>query len=200
MKHNVITVTRQFGSLGRPIAKLIAKKMNIAYYDRDIIDATAEMLGIPVGQYQELKEKKLTTYDKMMYPLGIGDMVMQDKIFEAEKKVILDLAAKEDCLIVGRCADYILYNSDICNTFNVFIYAPYENRKMNCHVEFGIVPEFADDYIIKVDSSRSKVYERYTGSEFMSLAYRNMLIDSSKMSKEDIADLIIDAASKSFKS
>ena len=110
MGTNVITITREFGSMGRPIAKIVAEKMGYEYLDRDIIDATVEKTGIPIEQFLEMDERPLTAYDKMMYPLGIGDAVKQDRIFAAEEEAIRELAEKKNCVIVGRCSDYILHS------------------------------------------------------------------------------------------
>lgn len=198
MATNVITVTRQFGSMGRPIARMIAEKMGYAYYDRDIIDEVAVRSSIPIDKYLQMSEKPLTGYDKMIYPLGIGDAAKQDRIFSAEKEVILKLADKQNCVIVGRCSDYIMKTASKQNVFSVFIYAPYEARERFCQTELGILPDKVQDYIIRVDRGRAQYYKRQTGEEFMSQKYRNMMIDSSAFSSEAVVDLICQAAENYF--
>lgn len=111
MNKYVITVTRQFGSMGRPIAKKLAQRLGINYYDRDIVDMTAKKLNVPVSVISELEESVQGKFFRMKYPLGMGTSEMQNSIFETQKKIIRDIADKETCLIVGRCSDYILQES-----------------------------------------------------------------------------------------
>lgn len=198
METNVITVTRQFGSMGRPIAKAVAQKLGYEYYDRDIIDATVAKLKIPIESYLGMSEKKLSKYDKMMYPLGIGDAIKQDQIFQAEKEVILKLTEKKNCVVVGRCSDYIMHSVGHKNLFSVFVYAPYEEREKFCIKELGILPEKVSDYIIRVDSGRSEFYKRQTGEDFLSGKYRNLMLDSSFLPKEELVDIICKMAECKF--
>lgn len=199
MATNVITVTRQFGSMGRPIAKAVAQKLGFEYYDRDIIDAVASKISIPIDKYLQMSDKLLSAYDKMMYPLGIGDAAKQDSIFQAEKEVILKLSERENCVIVGRCSDYILKSIDRENVLSVFIYAPVEARKEFCKKNLGILPEKVEDYIIRVDRGRAEYYKRQTEEKFNSQKYRNLMIDSSCMPEEDIVDIICRMAMHKFK-
>lgn len=198
METNVITVTRQFGSLGRLIAKSVADKLGYEYYDRDIVEKAAEELGEPVYSLSEYGEHSYTKYGKMMFPLGYGVKNKQKKLFEIERRVILELASKKNCVIVGRCSDYILAEVNKKKHFSVFIYAPYEARFNYCLKELGLTPEGAEVYIEKVDSARKVFYKEHTGEGFDSLKYRNMLIDSSFMSKDKIVDLICEGARLAF--
>ena len=108
----VVTITRQFGSMGRPIAKKMAEKLGIEYYDRDIVDQAAKKLNLPVSVVDEVEETakkvKASPFARMMFPLGKGTSNTQDKIFEAQQNIIKFLAEKETCVIVGRCADFTL--------------------------------------------------------------------------------------------
>ena len=108
----VVTITRQFGSMGRPIAKKMAEKLGIEYYARDIVDQAAKKLNLPVSVVDEVEETakkvKVSPFARMMFPLGKGTSNTQDKIFEAQQNIIKFLAEKETCVIVGRCADFTL--------------------------------------------------------------------------------------------
>ena len=110
----VITVTRQFGSMGRPIAEKLAKKLGINYYDRDIVDMTAKKLNMSVSEISELEESVQGKFFYMKYPLGMATTETQDKIFEQQKEIIRNLAQKGSCVVVGRCSDYILKDFDNC--------------------------------------------------------------------------------------
>ena len=88
-KKYVVTIARQFGSLGRPIAKLMSNKLGVEYYDRDIVDQAAKKLNLPVSVVDEVEETakkvKASPFARMMFPLGKGTSNTQDKIFEAQR-------------------------------------------------------------------------------------------------------------------
>ena len=107
-KKYVITVSRQFGSLGRPIARKLAERLGIKYYDRDIVDMTAKKMNMRASEIVELEESVQGGFFRMKYPLGMGTGNIRDQIFENQKTIIKELAEKESCVIVGRCADSIL--------------------------------------------------------------------------------------------
>lgn len=113
-KHFVITISREFGSGGRYIGKLLAEKLGINFYDDELITLTANQSGLSENYIKEFSEKKKA---------GNYAKNNDDRMFIAESKVIHDLAEKESCVIVGRCADYILQDiKDKINLINIFIY------------------------------------------------------------------------------
>ena len=195
----VITVTREFGSMGRKIAKLTAEKMNFKYYDRDIIELTAKELRGSVEELSNFEDKKISVFQKMMYPLGKGTSSMQNTLYEMEKSVILDLASAGNCVIVGRCSDYILHECGHKDMLSVFIYAPYDKRIINSENELGLSQEMAEDCVEKVDKARQDFYRLHTGESFYSPKYRNLIIDSSIMSHEKCAEVISEIARAKFK-
>ena len=119
MEQYVVTVSRQFGSMGRTIAKQMAEKLGIEFYDRDIVEETAKRMGLPVSVISQKEENANSIYFKRQYPLGMGVSNMQDEIFNIQKNIIEDLAKKESCIIVGRCAESVL--ADYKNHFRVYI-------------------------------------------------------------------------------
>ena len=147
-----ITIARQFGSLGRQIGKQLAKELDIAYYDRELLEHAAESMGLPVSSLADLDDKMSGTFQKMLYPLGISSSATQSKLFEVQKTMILDAANKSSCVIVGRCADYILKNFP--NVLNVFVYADYEQRLSNCISDLHLYPEEAKHLMNNVDKAR----------------------------------------------
>lgn len=200
MAKNIITVTRQFGSLGRPVAKKLADKLGFKYYDRDIIEKAASEMGIPVLKFEEFGDRKLSAFDKMIYPLGLGNGVLQANVFEAEKKIICGMAEEGNCIIVGRCSDYILseagYSPD--DMLNIFFYAPYEKRKYNSMNSLGMDNEQAIEYMDKVDSARERYYKQHAFENFTSIKYRNLMIDTSIMEEDELVDWIVSLAVKKF--
>ena len=182
MAYNVITVTRQFGSLGRKIAKKVAENLGYEYYDRDIIElAVREMRG-DIEKLSAFDGQLASPFDKMMYPLGKGNSNMKRALFEMEKSVMVDLATSRNCVIVGRCSDYVLRECGIPkeNMLNVFIYAPIEKRLTNCKEELNLEdPGEAYTYLTRIDKAREDFYKHYTRHRFFSTKYRHLLIDSS---------------------
>lgn len=121
-KKYIVTITRQFGSLGRPVAREMSELLGIEYYDRDIVEATSKKMHLPVSQISEHEEKYSTNLFSMLLPLGSDPIAKQDEIYNVQKEIIREMAEKESCIIVGRCADYIF--RDHRNVINIYIYAP----------------------------------------------------------------------------
>ena len=122
-KKYIVTITRQFGSLGRPIAREMSEILGIEYYDRDIVEATSKKMNLPVSKISEHEETYSTSLFSMLLPLGSDSIAKQDEIYNVQKEVIRERAEKESCIIVGRCADYIF--RDHRNVLNIYIYAKY---------------------------------------------------------------------------
>ena len=123
MKQYVITISRQFGSMGRSIAQALAQQLNIDFYDRDIVEETARRMGLPVSVISDTEENAKSVYFRRIYPLGMGVPNLRDEIFLVQKNIIRDLAAKSSCIVVGRCGGSIL--ADMPNRLGVYVYAPY---------------------------------------------------------------------------
>ena len=144
-KKYVVTIARQFGSLGRPIAKMMSEKLGIEYYDRDIVEQAAKKLNLPVSHIDELEEKVKKTsknsYMRMMFPLGTESSSEQDNIFEAQQNIMRFLVERESCIIVGRCSDFVL--SDEPAAIHIYIYAPYDARVKNCVKDLNLTEEDA---------------------------------------------------------
>lgn len=201
MGKNVITVTRQFGSLGRKIAKMVADNLGYEYYDRDIIELAVKEMRGDIDQLAAFDGQIVSPFDKMMYPLGKGNAHMKKSLFEMEKSVMMDLAHKGDCVIVGRCSDYVLrkYGIPDENMLNVFIYSPIEKRLSNCKDELNLDdPGQAYTYLSNVDKAREDFYKHYTKHKFTSNKFRHLMIDSSLADFEKVADIITQTAKVKF--
>ena len=158
MERYTITIAREFGSLGRAVAQRLAGKLGIEYYDRDIVDQVAQQLNLPLSQISSAEERSHHGFFSHMFPLGTDEEYIQDMIFDVQKDIILELAKKSSCIIVGRCSDFLLKNEK--NVMNVFIYAPYEARLENCVKQLGMTQEEARRMIASVDKARNA----YTGN------------------------------------
>lgn len=192
MDNFVITVSRQFGSLGRPIAQKIAHKLNIEYYDRDLIEKAASIMNEDMRTVSPLDENIKLPFANALFPLGLGTGSAHRRLFKVQESLIRECVAKSNCLIVGRCADYIL--KDYKRRFSVMIYAPLEERIKNSVNELRIPEYEVTDYVKEIDRARDSYHKFFTDEKLDTVKYRDMLIDSSTMSQDEIADCIIDVA------
>ena len=133
MTNKVITISRQFGSGGRTIGKKVAEKLGIPYYDKELVDQVAKESGFShefieeIGEYASVTSSFLFNIAVSAHPMGLIDtMSVSDKLYVCQTNVIRDLAAKGPCVIVGRCADFIL--KDRPDTLHIFIHSDMEHR------------------------------------------------------------------------
>lgn len=127
--------------------------LGIEYFDRDIADESAKKTGLPVSTVSNAEETMSGGLFNMMFPLGQNPLLVQNRVFEAQREIILNLAEKESCIIVGRCSDYILEGFE--NHLRIFIYASYKQRMKNCVEALSMKPEEAKRMIREVDKARS---------------------------------------------
>ncbi len=197
----VITITRQFGSLGRPIAKRMAEKLHIEYYDRDLVDEAAKQLNLPVsvidGEEESAKKVFHNPFSRMVYPLGKGTNSTQDDIFTAQENIIKFLADKETCIIVGRCSDFILEDRE--NAMHIYIYAPFEDRVEHCVKDLNIELSEARKMIVAVDEARDSYHMNYAGYLPDDKYHKDILINSSFLGVEGTADYLVEAVQKKFR-
>lgn len=189
MSHYAITITRQFGSLGRPIAKKLSERLGIEYYDRDIVEQVAKETGLSVKTISNEEESAKNRFFRMMFPLGGPDTtVIQDHIFEVQKGIIQDLAKKEDCIIVGRCSDYVLRHHENC--MNIYIYAEMHQRMKNCVNILHLEPQTAKRMIRDVDKARDSYHIRYAGYYPNDENHQDIMIDSGFLGVDGTADVL----------
>ncbi|MDD6812287.1 MAG: cytidylate kinase-like family protein [Lachnospiraceae bacterium] len=184
----VVTISRQFGSLGRPIARKLSEILGIDYLDRDIVEETAKRMDLPVSKINQEEEAVKSRFLGMVYPLGIGRPGLKDEIFNVQKNIIRDYAKKDSCIIVGRCAEYVL--ADYSNVLKVYIYAPYEARLKNCVESLGLEEKEAREMMQEVDSARENYHKLYVAGYKSPFDYHDLCIDSSKFGVEGTAELI----------
>ncbi len=204
MNNIIITISRQYGSGGRNIGKLIANKLNINFYDKEFIEIVAKRTGIDI-QYLENMEEKFTNdnlffsaFHKEHFSSPFSDQIKYstlDKMFEIQSEVIKDIADKGNCVIIGRCANFILKKTEH-KCFNVFVHAPNKNRIERITKEYGVKIEDAETQLINTDKYRSNYYKYYTGMEWGNMMNYNLTIDSGYFNDENVCNIIIEAAKK----
>ena len=192
-----ITITRQFGSMGRTIAKELSQELGIEFYDRDIVEEVSRQLKLPVSQISDSEEKVSYHFWSRMFPLGTDEEYIQKIIFDVQKEIILDLAKKSSCIIVGRCSDAILENRE--NNMNIYIYAPVSKRLENCVNRLGMDESEAKKTIVRVDKAREAYHRKYAGFPPYDPEHRQLMIDSSMLGPEATAHWIAALARERFK-
>lgn len=196
----VITITRQFGSLGRPIAKRMSELLGIEFYDRDLVDQAAAKLQLAVSVVDEEEESAASETPfylrRMQFPLGKNTSARQDEIFEAQKNIIKFLADSETCIIVGRCSDFIL--SEMEHAIHIYIYAPYEKRVENCVKELNMDAKEARKLIVDVDEARDSYHMHYAGYYPDDKLHKDIMIDSSLLGAEGTAEYLAELIKRKF--
>lgn len=195
-KQYIITIVREFGSMGRPIARRLSELLGIEFYDRDIVEETARKMNLPVSVVSINEENQGSAYSRMRFPLGKSSREKQDEIFRVQSEIIRSLAKRESCVIVGRCSDYIL--RDFENRLSICVYAPFEKRIENCVSPLGMDEETAMQMTVEVDKARRKYHKRYANYSPEDIKNKNLLIDSSFFGIEGTARLIAEIAKSKF--
>ena len=196
MEKFTITITREFGSLGRSIAKELSRELGVEFYDRDIVEEVAQKLNLPISQVSDEEEKSKHSFWPRMFPLGTDEDYIQDIIFDVQKDIILDLAKKSSCILVGRCSDYLLEHEK--NNINIFIFAPYAKRLENCIETLGMTESEAKRMISSVDRARNIYHKKYAGFLPNDPEHKNLMIDSSLLGVTGTATLIADMVRKLY--
>lgn len=182
-KHIVITIAREYGSGGRYIGRLIADKLGIKFYDKDFIKKIAEKTGL-TEEYVEKNEQSKNT----LSALNSTGLTNQDELFINESREIEELANKESCVIIGRCADFVLKDRD--DVIKIFVYSNIKDKINRVTKFYGIDKEKAEKEIKNVDKSRAKHYKYYTEREWKDYSNYDICINSDLLGVEKVADLI----------
>ncbi|MEY8336428.1 cytidylate kinase-like family protein [Lachnospiraceae bacterium 62-35] len=202
MKRQIITISREYGSGGREIGRMTAEQLGIPFYDREIIEETAREAGMS-PEFVEGHEEKLN--NAFFYNFAVGaiyglahpdkpdlkNLPATERIFLAQKKVIEDMAEKGPCVVIGRCADFILRDRE--DVLKVFIYADMDSRKKRVIEEYGRLPEYIDQTVAYVDKRRRLHYETYTIQDWGDRKNYHLMLDSSAFGLEECAKIICKA-------
>ena len=192
MAKRIITVSREFGSGGRFIGEEVAKKLGIAYYDKNIINQIAEKSGLSpeyIQENSELSPKK----GLFAYALAGRDSTgksVEDMVYEAQRKVILELAAKEPCVIIGRNADYILKDMD--DVLNVFIHGDMPEKIERITRLYKVEEKEAVRMIEDTDKRRRTNYNFYTDQSWGKANNYTLSMNSSELGYERCKKIIIE--------
>ena len=191
----IITISRQFGSGGRSIGKEVAEKLGYDYYDSELVTQVAEETGLHPSYIEDAGEyapgKSILSY-AFSSGASPGSMNASDYLWSAQCSVILELAEKGNCVIVGRCADYILRDRDDC--LNVFIHANKEYRAKHIVERYGVRDKSPEKRLEEKDSKRKVNYKYFTGRVWGNIENYHISLDSSALTPEKCVDIIVDLA------
>ncbi|CBK79039.1 Predicted membrane protein [Coprococcus catus GD/7] len=193
---SVITIGRQYGSGGSELGQILADKLGYAFYDKEIIEMTAGTTGYSsnyVGEHQESLTNSLI-YDLVNHMYTFPETESpKDKIFDAQSKVIKEIAEKGHCVIVGRCADQILKDRTDC--LNIFLHAPLKNRIKRVMGKKNLTEKDAKQLILREERRRADNYHYYTRQIWGASANYHLSLDTS-LGYDYVLDVIIQTAKK----
>jgi cytidylate kinase len=192
----IVTISREYGSGGRIIGKLVAQKLSLPFYDREIIDRAVEKSGLSreIIESVELRAKSSLSYSfASTMSFGEGFMTepvsMNEKLFLCQFDVIRQIGESNEGVIVGRCADYIL--KDLPGVTNVFLYADYEDRVKRCISSYGVTEDEVKQRIKDYDKARANYYHYHTSQTWGDYRNYNLSLNTSYIEDERAADLIV---------
>lgn len=195
--NKIITIGREFGSGGREFGRRLAEELGIEYYDKEIITAIAEKTSMSQEYVQEILEGK----PHHLYPITIGQSMFitdnfyfhqEQSIYLAQSEIIRELAQKSDCVIVGRCADYILRD---LKPFKIFIHADIESRIRRCVArntdsQKHLTEKEIKKQILSIDKNRAKYYDFYTGNKWGDKNNYDICINTTDVVIKEIVPII----------
>lgn len=192
----ILTIGRQFASGGREIGKKLAKALNIAYYDKELMTLAAKESGLCEDCFEKADERASSGlsyafsmgYSYMGLFTPYADVLSYDRLFLYQSEAIRKLAEESSCVIVGRCADYILRDNPNC--LSLFIHNTKENRIQRIIETQNLTVEQAKDLMTKTDKSRASYYNYYTNKEWGVASSYNISIDVSVLGIDESVEFI----------
>ena len=181
MAKRIITISREFGSGGRFIGKEVAKKLGIAYYDKNIISQIAEKSGLSPEYIQENAElsPKKGLFAYAFSGRDITGKSVEDMVYEAQRNIILELAEKEPCVIIGRNADYILKDRE--DVLNVFIHGDMPEKIQRITRLHNVEEKEAVKMMVDTDKRRRTNYNFYTDQNWGKASNYTLCLNSSQL-------------------
>lgn len=164
MKHVVITIGREYGSGGRLIAKKLSEELGITFYDKELIAAVAKKTGFSENFIRDTEHQRPTNSFLFDLYTAVQTPSVPDQVFIAQAKVIKEAAARESCVIVGRCADYILRGNS--SLLTVFVHAPLDERIRRAREEYGVTEANLESYVIRQDKARAAYYNYFANGRW----------------------------------
>lgn len=198
MEHFVITIARQYGSGGRTVGEMLAKKLGISYYDKQIIHMASDESGIDVSLFGKVEEgssvKKGSFFNRTglykgdLIPPDSKEFISDENLFNYQAKVIYDLAERESFVVIGRCVNYVL--KDRPNTLRVFIHAPWEFRVEQAMTKISGTREELEKFLLKDDKRKQDYYRRFAGGVWNDATNYDLCLNCGKLGFDKCVEAI----------
>ncbi len=174
----VITISREYGSGGRFVGKLVSEKLGIPFYDKEIIDLASKKSGLDTNYIKKIDQTKTKSYMNNN----------EDLLYIAEEKVIKNIG-KDSCVIVGRCANYILRKNK--NLIKIFLYSDVSSKEKRAVLYYGLKEKNIQKKLEKIDKERAKHYKFYTGQDWKDSSNYDFMLNVDKYGVEESANIIV---------
>lgn len=195
---NIITISREFGSGGRTVGHKVAEALGIPFYDKEIVSQVAGETGFHES-FVELEGEYASSTNRFAFALSsqpthnsLGGMSINDFLWVTQRKVILDIASKGPCVIVGRCADYILRDRD--DVLNVFIYSDMQSRADRIVRLYGESEKSPEKRLEEKDKKRKVYYKHFTGNDWGVCKNYHVALNSGVIGIDKCVEIITDIA------
>jgi cytidylate kinase len=197
----IISISRQFGSGGKEIAEKISKKLNIPFYDSEIISIASKESNLNDALFENSTINITGSLIFSLYTnspaMGLASMSVNDRIFVAQSDAIKKLAASGSCVIVGRCSDYVL--AERSDLITIFVHASLSQRTERAIAKAEIAPEKASAHVLKMDKKRASYYNFYTNRKWGQADNYDLCLNAGMIGTDDCAEIICKFAELKFK-
>ncbi|MEG1848327.1 MAG: cytidylate kinase-like family protein [Lachnospiraceae bacterium] len=198
MKYNIITIEREYASGGSEIGEMLSKRLHIPCYEKEILERVAEKYSVLPEQLADLEEASTSS---LLYSIALSNKIVKGEstgltdegaLFLAESRVIQEIANENRCIIVGRCANYVL--QDRKDVLRVFIHASVETRRKRAMEKYGVAETEVKAVLKKYDKRRSGYYMANANKKWKEIEEYHLMLDSGNLGIERCVNLICTAA------
>ena len=196
MKHFVVAIGREFGAQGCDIAEKLAEKLGVKLYDRQLVEEAAKKLEMDEHTVQKADEVSAKDIEGLKTTYGVGNFYLSTQVLDAQADIIERVAQNESCIIMGRCADYILKDRDDC--LKIYIYAPFDVRTKHIAEKYDMSMFSAKRLVRQMDEKRDTHYKYVTGNRRGEHDGKDAMFDSSIMGVDGTVDMLLEMINKKF--
>lgn len=196
MNHFVVAIGREFGAQGCDIAEKLAEKLGVKLYDRQLVEEAAKKLEMDEHTVQKADEVSAKDIEGLKTTYGVGNFYLSTQVLDAQADIIERVAQNESCIIMGRCADYILKDRDDC--LKIYIYAPFDVRTKHIAEKYDMSMFSAKRLVRQMDEKRDTYYKYVTGNRRGEHDGKDAMFDSSIMGVDGTVDILLKMINKKF--
>ena len=190
MHYPVITISREYGSGGRAIGERLAKELGVPFYDKELIFMAAKESGLSEEYIKKTEQMKSTSFLYGLY-MSAQQLPMNDQIFLVQSKIIRQVVQEGPCVIVGRCADYVLRDDPNVALVNLFVHAPLAARIRRESARTNTTPAEAEKRIRQVDKERAAYYNFFSSKRWGDAQAYDLCVNTDGLEISDVAKLVL---------